>query len=131
MSSSMAARPKFVPVTRLQAAPQQKQAIAAVVETDISANPIAKVVLDPALNDSAKVAALTHTITAETLKDVQTFSTYLAQRRTLAQRRLLELTSTTAFPKLQSVIGRLQNGVVDFDNMMQPMTDDLQAAFDL
>jgi hypothetical protein len=108
---------------------QVKQVEAA--QTDISSNPIAKIVLDPNVKDDAKVASLTRTINAETLKEVQTFSTYIAQRRTLAQRRLLELTSTTAFPRLQSVIGSLQNGVVDFDNMMQPMTDDLQAAFDL
>jgi hypothetical protein len=100
-------------------------------ETDISANSVARVVLDPAIGDNQKVALLEKSINAATLKDVQTFSTYLAQRRTLAQRRLLELTSTTAFPRLQSVIGSLQSGVVDFDKLMQPMTDDLQAAFDL
>jgi chromosome segregation ATPase len=119
------------PVEREQTRQRPQAATVQAVETEISANPIAKVVLDPAVRDDQKVSALAKVITAETLKDVQAFSAYLAQRRTLAQRRLLELTSTTAFPRLQSVIGSLQGGVVDFDKMMQPMTDDLQAAFDL
>lgn len=122
---------KLQVVQKAEPRPQAKAATTAIVETDISANPIAKAVLDPVARDDQKVATLTRSITAETLKDVQSFAAYLAQRRTLAQRRLLELTSTTAFPRLQSVIGKLQGGVVDFDNMMQPMTDDLQAAFDL
>lgn len=130
MSSSLArAKPQQATVTESKSRTQAKPV--AVAEADISANPIAKIVLDPSVKDDAKVDALTKSITAETLKEVQSFSTYLAQRRTMAQRRLLELTSTTAFPRLQSVIGSLQGGVVEFDNMMQPMTDDLQAAFDL
>jgi hypothetical protein len=129
MSASMAT--KTVAATAAKVRPIVQTKVAPVAETDISANPIAKVVLDPSVRDDAKVETLTKLIAAPTLKDVQTFSTYLAQRRTLAQRRLLELTSTTAFPRLQSVIGGLQTGVVEFDHMMQPMTDDLQAAFDL
>lgn len=128
---SSSARMKTVEDTR--ARPQPRVVATTAVESDaISTNPIAKIILDPSIkDDTQKASMLARSITAETLKDVQTFSSYLAQRRTLAQRRLLELTSTTAFPRLQSVIGSLQGGVVDFDNLMQPMTDDLQAAFDL
>lgn len=131
MSYSSAAKPQLRNVVKTTERVQVRSAATESNATDISANPIAKIVLDPVIKDDQKVETLAKTIAATTLKDVQAFSTYLAQRRTLAQRRLLELTSTTAFPRLQSVIGSLQNGVVDFDNLMQPMTDDLQAAFDL
>jgi hypothetical protein len=129
--SATAMKPQPVQAARLQTRPQPKATAAEAQQTDISSNPVAKVVLDPSVKDEQKVETLTKLIAAPTLKDVQSFATYLAQRRTLAQRRLLELTSTTAFPRLQSVIGSLQMGVVEFDSMMQPMTDDLQAAFDL
>lgn len=96
---------------------------------DMSTNQIAKIALNPNERDDAKVQTLAKTIDAKTLRDLQAFSAYIAETRTLAQRRLLELTSTTAFSRLQSVIGGLQGGVVDFDDMMRPMTDDLEAAF--
>lgn len=122
---------KLQPITRPQDLPRAALKQTPEVKTDLSANIIATIALDPNLKDEVKVTTLTKTITSESLRDLQSFGTYLAQRRTLAQRRLLELTSTTAFPRLQSVIGSLQGGVVDFDKMMQPMVDDLQAAFDL
>jgi hypothetical protein len=126
-SSAAKLQPAVAEQTRVRVVEKPVEA----AQTNISSNPIARIVLDPNIKDDQKVAGLTSAITAETLKDIQSFSSYIAEKRTLAQRRLLELTSTTAFPKLQSVIGGLQTGVIEFDGIMQPMTDDLQAAFDL
>src|ERR1700761_6296290 len=135
MATSAAERLKQVTAekiqTRYQPVVEQKQ-------VDIQANPIARIVLDPKLEPEQRVSQLSLALSPETEKEQQEqrraleeTREFIAARRAAAARRQIELASTTIFAKVKSVIGGMQQGVVDFDNTMKPMTDDLQVIFDL
>lgn len=107
-------------------------------QVDISANPIARIVLDPKLDPEERVSQLAGALSPETeaeqqaqRKALEETREFIASKRAAAARRQIELASTTIFAKVKSVIGGMQQGVVDFDNSMKPMTDDLQVIFDL
>lgn len=118
---------------RVKAQPQQE-----VKQIDITANVIAKIVLDPKLEPEQRVSQLSialspenETEQAERRKALEETREFIASKRAAAARKQIELASTTIFAKVKQVIGGMQQGVVNFDNTMQPMTDDLQVIFDL
>lgn len=107
-------------------------------QIDITANPIAKIVLDPKLEPEERVSQLATALSPETeaeqaaqRKALEETREFIASKRAAAARKQIELASTTIFAKVKQVIGGMQQGVVNFDNTMQPMTDDLQVIFDL
>jgi hypothetical protein len=116
---------------KIQSQPQVKQ-------IDITSNPIAKIVLDPKLEPEERVSQLAGALSPETeaeqaaqRKALEETREFIASKRAAAARKQIELASTTIFAKVKQVIGGMQQGVVNFDNTMQPMTDDLQVIFDL
>lgn len=109
-----------------------------VKQIDITANPIARIVLDPKLEPEQRVSQLADALSPETeveqaaqRKALEETREFIASKRAAAARKQIELASTTIFAKVKQVIGGMQQGVVNFDNTMQPMTDDLQVIFDL
>lgn len=113
--------------------PQQE-----VKQIDITTNPIARIVLDPKLEPEQRVEQLAGALSPETeteqasqRKALEETREFIASKRAAAARKQIELASTTIFAKVKQVIGGMQQGVVNFDNTMQPMTDDLQVIFDL
>ena len=118
---------------RARVQPQQE-----VKQIDITANPIARIVLDPKLEPEERVNQLAVALSPETeaeqaaqRKALEETREFIAAKRAAAARKQIELASTTIFAKVKQVIGGMQQGVVNFDNTMQPMTDDLQVIFDL
>lgn len=118
---------------RAKIQPQQE-----VKQIDITSNPIAKIVLDPKLEPEQRVVQLAIALTPETeaeqvvqRKALEETREFIASKRAAAARKQIKLASTTIFAKVKQVIGGMQQGVVNFDNTMQPMTDDLQVIFDL
>lgn len=114
--------------------PQQAQE----KQIDITSNPVARIVLDPKLEPEDRVSQLATALSPETeaeqqaqRKALEETREFIASKRAAAARKQIELASTTIFAKVKSVIGGMQQGVVDFDNTMKPMTEDLQVIFDL
>jgi hypothetical protein len=115
-------------------APKQAQA----APVDITANPVAKIVFNPEAapeERSRQVAALLSPDLAEeckaSIKQLEAYKEYLAQQRTLMQRRLIELSSTTVFSKMKQTFADMNKGVLDFRGMIRPLVDNLDALYTL
>jgi uncharacterized phage infection (PIP) family protein YhgE len=105
---------------------------------DITANPVAKIVFNPEAAPEARsrqIAALLSPEFAEeckaSIKQLEAYKEYLAQQRTLMQRRLIELSSTTVFSKMKQTFGDMNKGVLDFREMIRPLVDNLDALYTL
>ena len=116
-------------------APKQAAQVAPV---DITANPVAKIVFNPEAapeERSRQVAALLSPDLAEeckaSIKQLEAYKEYLAQQRTLMQRRLIELSSTTVFSKMKQTFADMNKGVLDFRGMIRPLVDNLDALYTL
>ena len=115
-------------------APKQAQA----APVDITANPVAKIVFNPEAapeERSRQIAALLCPDLAEeckaSIKQLEAYKEYLAQQRTLMQRRLIELSSTTVFSKMKQTFADMNKGVLDFRGMIRPLVDNLDALYTL
>src|SRR3954447_6102632 len=111
---------------------------AQVAPIDITANPVAKIVFNPEAapeERSRQVAALLSPDLAEecktAVKQLEVYKEYLAQQRTLMQRRLIELSSTTVFAKMKQTFADMNKGVLDFRGMIRPLVDNLDALYTL
>lgn len=105
---------------------------------DITANPVAKIVFNPEAAPEARsqqIAALLSPDLAEeckaSIKQLEAYKEYLAQQRTLMQRRLIELSSTTVFSKMKQTFADMNKGVLDFREMIHPLVDNLDALYTL
>ena len=105
---------------------------------DITSNPVAKIVFDPEAAPEArsqKIAALLSPDLVEeckaSIKQLEAYKEYLAQQRTLMQRRLIELSSTTVFSKMKQTFADMNKGVLDFREMIRPLVDNLDALYTL
>jgi uncharacterized phage infection (PIP) family protein YhgE len=122
-----AVKARIAPKPAVQAAP-----------IDITANPVAKIVFNPEAAPEARsqqVAALLSPDLAEeckaSIKQLEAYKEYLAQQRTLMQRRLIELSSTTVFSKMKQTFADMNKGVLDFREMIRPLVDNLDALYTL
>lgn len=102
-----AVRARMAPKQAAQAAP-----------VDITANPVAKIVFNPEATPeerSRQVGTLLSPELAEdcktAIKQVEAYKEYLAQQRTLMQRKLIELSSTTVFAKMKQTFADMNKGV--------------------
>jgi uncharacterized phage infection (PIP) family protein YhgE len=140
MSTTTSASPKLAESTavneavKARMAPKQAQA----APVDITANPVAKIVFNPEAapeERSRQVAALLCPELAEeckaSIKQLEAYKEYLAQQRTLMQRRLIELSSTTVFSKMKQTFAGMNKGVLDFREMIRPLVDNLDALYTL
>ena len=116
-------------------APKQTAQVASI---DITANPVAKIVFNPEAapeERSRQIAALLSPDLAEeckaSIKQLEAYKEYLAQQRTLMQRRLIELSSTTVFSKMKQTFADMNRGVLDFRGMIRPLVDNLDALYTL
>lgn len=105
---------------------------------DITANPVAKIVFNPEASPeqrSKQIAALLSPDLAEdcktAVKQLESYKEYLAQQRTLMQRKLIELSSTTVFAKMKQTFADMNKGVLDFREMIKPLVDNLDALYTL
>ncbi len=122
-----AVRARMAPKQAAQAAP-----------VDITANPVAKIVFNPEATPeerSRQVGTLLSPELAEdcktAIKQVEAYKEYLAQQRTLMQRKLIELSSTTVFAKMKQTFADMNKGVLDFRGMIAPLVDNLDALYTL
>jgi hypothetical protein len=133
------------PSAKLAATPAVNEAIqariapkAAVVQAiDPKSNPVAQIVsaeMKPE-QKSQEIAAFlspeTHEAAKESIKWLESYKEYLAQQRTLMQRKLIELSSTTVFAKMNKTFGDMNQGVLDFREMMRPLVENLDALYTL
>jgi uncharacterized phage infection (PIP) family protein YhgE len=135
------ASPKLAESTAVNEAVKARMApkpAAQAAPIDITANPVAKIVFNPEAAPEARsqqVAALLSPDLAEeckaSIKQLEAYKEYLAQQRTLMQRRLIELSSTTVFSKMKQTFADMNKGVLDFREMIRPLVDNLDALYTL
>lgn len=68
---------------------------------------------------------------AEMLKEFTLFKEYLQHERKLMAQEIIKMTDTGAFSELKSVLDDLNKGLIEFDERMQPLTQILDAVFQL
>jgi uncharacterized phage infection (PIP) family protein YhgE len=135
------ASPKLAESTAVNEAVKARMApkpAAQVAPIDITANPVAKIVFNPEAAPEARsrqIATLLSPDLAEecktSIKQLEAYKEYLAQQRTLMQRRLIELSSTTVFSKMKQTFADMNKGVLDFREMIRPLVDNLDALYTL
>ncbi len=138
---STSASPKLAESTavneavKARIAPKQATQVAPV---DITANPVAKIVFNPEAapeERSRQVGALLSPDLAEeckaSIKQLEAYKEYLAQQRTLMQRKLIQLSSTTVFAKMKQTFADMNKGVLDFRERIRPLVDNLDALYTL
>ena len=138
---STSASPKLAESTAVNEAVKARMApkqAAQAAPVDITANPVAKIVFNPEAapeERSRQVGALLSPDLAEeckaSIKQLEAYKEYLAQQRTLMQRKLIELSSTTVFAKMKQTFSDMNKGVLDFREMIRPLVDNLDALYTL
>jgi hypothetical protein len=68
---------------------------------------------------------------AERMREFDVFKEYLQDQRKVMAQEILELVDTGTFSELKSVIEELNNGLIEFDERMKPLTDILDAVYRL
>ena len=135
------ASPKLAESTAVNEAVKARMApkqAAQAAPIDITSNPVAKIVFNPEAAPEARsqqIAALLSPDLVEeckaSIKQLEAYKEYLAQQRTLMQRRLIELSSTTVFSKMKQTFADMNKGVLDFREMIRPLVDNLDALYTL
>jgi len=132
-SAKLAATPAVNEGIQARIAPK----VAVVQAIDPKSNPVAQIVsaaMKPE-QKSQEIAAFlspeTHEAAKESIKWLESYKEYLAQQRTLMQRKLIELSSTTVFAKMNKTFGDMNQGVLDFREMMRPLVENLEALYTL
>jgi len=132
-SAKLAATPAVNEAIQARIAPK----VAVVQAIDPKSNPVAQIVsaaMKPE-QKSQEIAAFlspeTHEAAKESIKWLESYKEYLAQQRTLMQRKLIELSSTTVFAKMNKTFGDMNQGVLDFREMMRPLVENLEALYTL
>jgi hypothetical protein len=132
-SAKLAPTPAVNEAIRARIAPK----VAVVQAIDPKSNPVAQIVsaeLKPEQKSQELAAFLspeTHEAAKESIKWLESYKEYLAQQRTLMQRKLIELSSTTVFAKMNKTFGDMNQGVLDFREMMRPLVENLEALYTL
>jgi hypothetical protein len=132
-SAKLAPTPAVNEAIRARIAPK----VAVVQAIDPKSNPVAQIVsaeMKPEQKSQELAAFLspeTHEAAKESIKWLESYKEYLAQQRTLMQRKLIELSSTTVFSKMNKTFGDMNQGVLDFREMMRPLVENLEALYTL
>jgi hypothetical protein len=132
-SAKLAPTPAVNEAIRARIAPK----VAVVQAIDPKSNPVAQIVsaeMKPEQKSQELAAFLspeTHEAAKESIKWLESYKEYLAQQRTLMQRKLIELSSTTVFAKMNKTFGDMNQGVLDFREMMRPLVENLEALYTL
>ncbi len=107
---------------------------------DISTNTFYKIVFNEKLDAEQKKAEVAKALTFDPdqkeecqnrLKEFVTFKEYLQNERKRLAQEIIKLTDTGAFSELQGVIEQLNSGVLEFDKRMTPLTDIIEAVYQL
>ena len=107
----------------------------------IEANPFKKILWDPNLSPEQKKSEIAKAlafnvsdpkeVNQKRLAELELFKEWLQFQRKEMSQRLISLTDTEAFSELKMVYDEINNALLDFDNKMQPLTDIVDAVFDL
>lgn len=107
---------------------------------DIDTNTFYKIIFNEKLDPEQKKAEVAKALTfdpdqkeecANRLKEFVTFKEYLQNERKRLAQEIIKLTDTGAFSELQGVIEQLNSGVLEFDKRMTPLTDIIEAVYQL
>ena len=109
--------------------------------SDIDGNTFYKIVFDEKLTPEQKkeeiTKALTYTLeedkekNKERLQELDLFKEYLQFERKRMAQEIIKLTDTGAFGELKAVYDELNSAVIDFEERMQPLTDIVEAVYQL
>ena len=108
--------------------------------SDIGTNTFYKIIFNEKLDAEQKKAEVAKALTfdpdlkeecATRLKEFVTFKEYLQNERKRLAQEIIKLTDTGAFSELQGVIEQLNSGVLEFDKRMTPLTDIIEAVYQL
>ncbi len=118
-----------------------QQSEAAAKFAAISENTFRKILWDPNQTPEQKKDAVakelafsvadTKEANKQRLAELETFKEWLQLQRKEMSQRLISLTDTEAFSELKMVYDEINSALLDFDNKMQPLTDIVDAVFDL
>ena len=107
---------------------------------DIGTNTFYQIIFNEKLDAEQKKAEVSKALTfdpntkeecANRLKEFITFKEYLQNERKRLAQEIIKLTDTGAFSELQGVIEQLNSGVLEFDKRMSPLTDIIEAVYQL
>lgn len=108
---------------------------------NIEGNTFYKIVFDGNASPEEKKKAVTQALTfsleegkeknIERLKEFDTFKEYLQDQRKVMAQQILSLVDNGTFAELKGVIEDLNNGLIEFDERMKPLTDILDAVYNL
>lgn len=134
-----AARRSVTPAT--QTAEKKAVSQADAKFTGIEANPFHKIMWDPNLAPEQKLEETAKLLTFAAdqskeenkarLAELEIFKEWLQYQRKEMSQKLISLTDTEAFSELKQVYEEINNALLDFDNRMQPLTDIVDAIFEL
>ena len=108
--------------------------------SDIGTNTFYKIIFNEKLDAEQKKAEVAKALTFDPdakeecstrLKEFVTFKEYLQNERKRLAQEIIKLTDTGAFSELQGVIEQLNSGVLEFDKRMSPLTDIIEAVYQL
>lgn len=106
---------------------------------NIEANTFAKILFNPELDPNAKVSdvvrALTYAGTKEEnrarVAEFEDIKEYLQNQRSEMSKAIINLTDTEAFAELKQIYEDITGSLLDFDEKMKPLTDILDAVYEL
>jgi ribosomal protein S9 len=107
----------------------------------IEQNPFFKIMSDKALTPEQKRDAMiavlvvdpevSKEVNREKLEALNVFKEYMQAQRIALNERNMALSETGAFSDLQGVLKDMNNGLIDFEETMKPLTDILDAVYEL
>lgn len=106
---------------------------------NIKSNPFYATMFDESLSPEQKVEAVGKTLTFEGRKEemrerveaFETFKEYLQNVREEMAREIIKVTDTEAMSELKKNYDQLNNALIEFDNLMKPLTDITDAVYTL
>ncbi len=126
---------RTVGVTETKAAPVDERF------AKIEANTFKKILWNPELSPEQKKEAVAKVLAfsaeeskeanREKLAELELFKEWLQLQRKEMSQKLISLTDTEAFSELKMVYDDINSALMDFDGKMQPLTDIVDAVFDL
>lgn len=126
----------------LASAAAARKATTKVQETpfaDIQTNTFAKIIADPNLKLEEKRAAVEQALTftgskeetRERVAEFEAMKEYLQSTRSEMAQAIIKLTDSEAFGELKNIYEQMNGALLEFDETMKPLTDIIDAVYDL
>ena len=123
-----------------QSATEQKKVVqAAEAAPSIQSNQFFKILMDASIDPEDKQSQITKLLTftgtkeenKARIKAFEEFHEFLQENRKKMAVRIINLTDTETFSELQSCYKDMNTALIDFDNRMKPLTDIIDAIYEL